>query len=62
MQAGARSHEAIDLDGVYGRFFCEAGIETVLVRPDFYIFGGARSEREFDSVVDELRRQLFTYR
>ena len=57
----ASSDEAIDLDGVYGRFFAESGVETVLVRPDFYIFGGARSEREFDSVVDELRRQLLTY-
>jgi 2-polyprenyl-6-methoxyphenol hydroxylase-like FAD-dependent oxidoreductase len=50
--------EAIDLDGVYGRFFGEAGVESVLVRPDFYIFGAAGSAQEFDGVVDDLHRQL----
>jgi 2-polyprenyl-6-methoxyphenol hydroxylase-like FAD-dependent oxidoreductase len=56
-----RSGEAIDLDGIYGRFFGEAGVESVLVRPDFYIFGGAGSAQEFDAVVDDLRRQLVRY-
>jgi hypothetical protein len=56
-----RSGEAIDLDGIYGRFFGEAGAETVLVRPDFYSFGAAGSAQEFDAVVDDLRRQLVIY-
>ena len=55
------SGEAIDLDGIYGRFFGEAGVESVLVRPDFYIFGAAGSAQEFDAVVDDLHRQLVRY-
>ena len=50
--------EAIDLDGVYGRFFSEARADTVLVRPDFYIFGATSSAQQFDAVVEDLRRQL----
>jgi hypothetical protein len=58
----AGSGEAIDLDGIYTRFFGEAGVESVLVRPDFYIFGAAGSAQEFDAVVDDLCRQLVRYR
>lgn len=57
----AGNGEAIDLDGVYRRFFSEARVETVLVRPDFYIFGAASSAREFDALVEDLRRQLVRY-
>jgi 2-polyprenyl-6-methoxyphenol hydroxylase-like FAD-dependent oxidoreductase len=57
----AGNGEAIDLDGVYGRFFSEARAETVLVRPDFYIFGAASSAQEFDALVEDLRRQLVRY-
>jgi hypothetical protein len=53
--------EAIDLDGIYGRFFSGSGLESVLVRPDFYIFGAAASAQEFDAVVDDLRYQLRRY-
>jgi hypothetical protein len=35
------SGEDIDLGGIYRRFFGEAGLESVLVRPDFYISGAA---------------------
>ena len=58
----AGNGEAIDLDGVYARFFSEARADTVLVRPDFYIFGATASAQEFDAVVDDLCRQLVRYR
>jgi 2-polyprenyl-6-methoxyphenol hydroxylase-like FAD-dependent oxidoreductase len=57
----AANGEAIDLDGVYGRFFSEARADTVLVRPDFYIFGATSSAQEFDALVEDLRRQLVRY-
>ena len=43
-----------DIGGRYERWFAELGGVAVLVRPDFCIFGVARSADEIESLIDEL--------
>ncbi len=43
---------AQDIDGTYARWFTELGGNTVLVRPDFYVFG----QGDAASVVDDLMK------
>ena len=33
-------------------------IETLIIRPDYYIFGATTSYEELPSLVDELREQI----
>jgi 3-(3-hydroxy-phenyl)propionate hydroxylase len=49
---------AHDVDGTYMQFFDEHGIDALLVRPDFIVFGAARSIDDLPSIVDDLRAQL----
>lgn len=49
--------DAIDVNGQYAAYFAERGIEVVVNRPDFYVFGGASLE-DLPALVDELVRQL----
>ena len=49
---------ALDVDGAYGRFFNANGVEAILVRPDFTIFGAARARGETPLIVSALRGQL----
>jgi flavoprotein hydroxylase len=46
-----------DLDGVYARWFADAGVGAVLQRPDFYVFGTAVTP-DASALVEELRRVL----
>ncbi len=48
----------VDLRNEYGAFFDEHGVDAVLARPDFTIFGGVRSLDDLPALVDELRDQL----
>ena len=43
-----------DLDGTYERYFAEYGIEGLLLRPDFVVFGVARSPAEVPGLLAEL--------
>lgn len=47
-----------DVDGVYDAYFQQYGVEAVLYRPDFYVFGGARTPDELGRLIDDLGRQL----
>jgi 3-(3-hydroxy-phenyl)propionate hydroxylase len=47
-----------DADGTYAAFFDQHGVEALLVRPDFVIFGSAMSFDELPGLVEELRTQL----
>ncbi|WP_213958859.1 bifunctional 3-(3-hydroxy-phenyl)propionate/3-hydroxycinnamic acid hydroxylase [Variovorax sp. dw_954] len=47
----------MDVDGDYGAYFQRHGVETILVRPDFYVFGGCEAG-QLGSVVDDLLAQL----
>ena len=48
----------VDLDGVYEAFFRAHNAVVMLVRPDFIVFGIARSPVELPALVDDLRVQL----
>ncbi len=49
--------DAIDVGGHYADYFAERGIEVVVNRPDFYVFGGASLE-DSPALIDELARRL----
>jgi 2-polyprenyl-6-methoxyphenol hydroxylase-like FAD-dependent oxidoreductase len=46
-----------DLDGTYGEWFARAGVDVVLQRPDFYLFGTAPAGGA-GALVGDLRRAL----
>jgi 2-polyprenyl-6-methoxyphenol hydroxylase-like FAD-dependent oxidoreductase len=48
---------AMDVDGDYAAYFQLHGIEAILVRPDFYVFGACETRR-LGVVVDDLLAQL----
>ena len=47
-----------DAEGIYGCFLDELGCEAVLVRPDFYLVGGARAAAELNRLIDVMRIHL----
>lgn len=49
---------ATDLDTDYDEWFAEAGVTAILVRPDFYIFGAARTPDEVPELLGLLAEQL----
>jgi len=55
---GSEPNSVIDAGGEYDAFFTHNGVEAVLVRPDFTVFGGAATLAELPAVVDDLREQL----
>jgi 2-polyprenyl-6-methoxyphenol hydroxylase-like FAD-dependent oxidoreductase len=49
---------ALDLDTDYDEWFADNGVMAILVRPDFYIFGAARSLEEVPDLLGSLAEQL----
>jgi hypothetical protein len=47
-----------DLDGVYGKWFAEAGVAVVLQRPDFYVFGTAARVDAVGKLINHVRHAL----
>ena len=47
-----------DLDGRLSAWLSEHGTYAVLVRPDFYVFGSARSPEQLPALLDDLRKRL----
>jgi len=47
-----------DVDGAYARWFDEAGVDVVLQRPDFYVFGTAARAEDTSVLVAQLRDAL----
>ena len=47
-----------DLDGRYQSFLDEHGLRAILVRPDFYVFGGVSSLDQVGRLLDELYRAV----
>lgn len=47
-----------DAEGIYGRFLDAWGCEAMLVRPDFYLIGGARTAKELNRLVEIMRVHL----
>lgn len=62
--ADASTHEAgsadavIDLDGKFLPFMQQHGIDTMLVRPDFYLYGAAATADDVAALVDDLAADL----
>jgi hypothetical protein len=50
--------DVIDARGEYARWFDALGVAALVVRPDFYLFGGARAPQDLGQLVEDLRRQL----
>jgi hypothetical protein len=50
--------EVIDVDGKYLEFFQAFAVTTMIVRPDFYIFGAVSVASDLPTVIDDLMRQL----
>ena len=59
---GRSDGDAIDVEGRYASYFAERGIEAVINRPDFYVFGGAQSLGLLAALVDQLERRLKSLR
>lgn len=58
-QPEAAQGDAIhDITGKLTRFFNDTGFTGVLIRPDFYIFGGARAAVELQTLIDQFHREL----
>ncbi|WP_237882405.1 bifunctional 3-(3-hydroxy-phenyl)propionate/3-hydroxycinnamic acid hydroxylase MhpA [Pseudomonas sp. PGPR40] len=47
-----------DFTGKLSRFFADTGFSSLLVRPDFYVFGGAKDARELATLFSQLHRAL----
>jgi 3-(3-hydroxy-phenyl)propionate hydroxylase len=47
-----------DIEGHYREYFDGVGIQAVLVRPDFVVFGAAHSPAEVGELIDDLGGQL----
>jgi flavoprotein hydroxylase len=54
----AGGHEVVDVDGLYHTYLGRARAIALLIRPDFYIFGGAADQPELANLLRELHRQL----
>ena len=47
-----------DLDGIYAKWFADAGVDVVLQRPDFYLFGTSATAAGAGELVHRLRSAL----
>lgn len=47
-----------DVDGAYATYFRENGIEAIVHRPDFYVFGAVERLPDLPRLVDDLLDQL----
>jgi flavoprotein hydroxylase len=54
--------DVVDLDNVYLPFLSQAKQVAVLVRPDFYLFGGAYDRADLATLVAGVRARLRAYR
>ncbi|MCQ6282276.1 bifunctional 3-(3-hydroxy-phenyl)propionate/3-hydroxycinnamic acid hydroxylase [Bacillus sp. EB600] len=54
----AGSNAIIDIDGKYGQYFKEKGVEAVIVRPDYYLFGSTSSFENLSEIVENLDQLL----
>ncbi|MBP2705429.1 hypothetical protein JOL79_16575 [Microbispora sp. RL4-1S] len=54
----AHGGAVVDAEDVYLPYLAEADVLGILVRPDFYVFGGFRDAAEANALVHDLRRRL----
>jgi 2-polyprenyl-6-methoxyphenol hydroxylase-like FAD-dependent oxidoreductase len=56
--AGGAGEMVIDVDGFYLPWLRGAGIEAIVVRPDFYLFGAVPAAAQLPALLDELFARL----
>lgn len=49
---------ALDSNSAYMKYLDEKRLDAVVVRPDFYVFGGIRAGADINVVLQDLRNQL----
>jgi hypothetical protein len=54
---GGEDADLVDVDGNYAAWFTELGVDTVIIRPDFYIYDAGALEGLDDAMTD-LRLKL----
>jgi len=54
----AAADALIDLDGKFIPFMLEHGIDSMIVRPDFYLYGAEDSTSDLNELVDDLAADL----
>ncbi|MDB5253934.1 MAG: mhpA 1, partial [Flaviaesturariibacter sp.] len=50
--------EDTDFHGKYHAYMNALGVEALIVRPDFYVFGASHTVQDVPGMLDELKRQL----
>ncbi len=55
---GLDPEAAVDLDAKYLPFMLDNGIRAMIIRPDFYVFGGVRKREDLPGLVDSLLSSL----
>lgn len=50
-----------DTQGQFGRFMAQHGVAAMLVRPDFYLFGGAADAARLEVLLADFLRQRHAY-
>ena len=58
LRLGGGRGDVHDLDGYYTSLFDAYGCDVLLKRPDYYIYGGARSVNEMSGLFKTLRARL----
>jgi 3-(3-hydroxy-phenyl)propionate hydroxylase/flavoprotein hydroxylase len=53
----ARDDQIADTQGQIGRFMAAHGVQYLLVRPDFYLFGGASGGMRLDEMLNNFATQ-----
>jgi len=51
----------IDLDDKFIPYMTQHGVDTMLVRPDFYLYGAAHQATEVNALVDDLAEDLLRH-
>lgn len=57
-EEGAQADALIDVDGKFLPYMQARGIDTMLVRPDFYLYGSVEQASEVNALVDDLAADL----
>jgi 3-(3-hydroxy-phenyl)propionate hydroxylase len=47
-----------DVSGKYRRFFDEHGVQAIIVRPDYYVFGGVKKIEDLPALLADLMSRL----
>jgi len=51
-----------DVSGKYAHYFAEHGIKTLIVRPDFYVYGGTETLDGLHGLIERLEGQLHVHK